>query len=157
MWHLTYKAMSLTWHMRHIHCHVIQEHTAIWSENHHLCNGKLNQWASRDWGKWTNTKKLTARTFCTFRLCLELQIFQRKNLSENWAWQQPYRIWVRFYLAIQCFSYICLQKFIAIMKWKSHLYWALWFQQVEENIMTSGSVTSSYSLLKHVLQLLSEG
>lgn len=102
-------------------------------------------------------RKLTGRTFYTFRLCLEVQIFERKNLPENWIWQQPYRIHKRFCLAIQCFLYICLKEFIAIMKFKIHLYWALSFQQVEENIRSSGSVAISYSLLKHVLQLLCDG
>lgn len=99
-------------------------------------------------------RKLTGRTFYMFRLCLELQIFKRKNLSENWIWQQPYRVQVRFCLAIHCFSYSCLQEFIAVMKCKTHLYWALWFQQVEENISSSESVASCYSLLKHMPQLL---
>lgn len=35
-------------------------------------------------------RKLTGKTFYTFKLCLELQIFERKTLSENWVWQQPY-------------------------------------------------------------------
>lgn len=77
-------------------------------------------------------RKLTGRTFYTFRLCVGLQIFERKTLSENWIRQQPYRVHVRFCLAIQCFSYICLQEFIAIMNFKTHLYWALWFQHVKK-------------------------
>lgn len=154
----TYEAVSLTWHMRHVHCHLIQEHAAICSENHHLWNGKWHQWTSRNWGRRTNTKKIPGGIFYTSRLCLELQTFEKKNFYENWIWQQPYRVEVRLCLAIQCFSHTCLQEFIAVMKCKTHyLYWALWFQQVEENIRSSVSVASSYSLLKHVLQLLFDG
>lgn len=43
----TCKAVVLTWHMRHIHCHLIQWHTAIWSENHHLYKRKQDWWGSR--------------------------------------------------------------------------------------------------------------
>lgn len=44
-----YKAVVLTWHMRYIHCHLIQWHTAIWSENHHLYGRKQDWWGSRYW------------------------------------------------------------------------------------------------------------